>query len=172
VTDVTVRFDRGREGLTPAGVINLVRDVKPGLKPKQATNLAEAVRRRNSDASQTPPAAKAAPPSPLPLPPVRATGLVLPAFALLHVCGVIRRVALLKRTAPSSYCALRITITGALCFVFVPCVCAFTEARPRSRSLPVACVACCTGGYLPPPYVSTPSLSSGPADRREVVCEY
>ena len=49
MTDVTVRFDRGREGLTPAGVINLVRDVKPGLKPKQATNLAEAVRRRNSD---------------------------------------------------------------------------------------------------------------------------
>ena len=49
VTDVTVRHDRGRDALTPAGVINLVRDVKPGLAPKQATNLAEALRRRNSD---------------------------------------------------------------------------------------------------------------------------
>ena len=38
----------------------------------------------------------------VPVPPVRATGPVLPAFALFRVYGIIRRVALLKRTVPSS----------------------------------------------------------------------
>ena len=173
VTDVTVRFDRGREGLTPAGVINLVRDVKPGLKPKQATNLAEAVRRRNSDRLTNTTSCQSSAHLPTPAP-ARSSDRPRASCFCLAPClrGNSPRGLTFKRTAPSSYCALRITITGALCFVFVPCVCAFTEARPRSRSLPVACVACCTGGYLLPPYVSTPSLSSGPADRREAVCEY
>jgi hypothetical protein len=79
VTDVTVRHDRGRDGLTPAGLINLARNVKPGLAPKQAANLVVCPEQLGLTFGWLPPAAKAAPTSPIPLPPVRATGRVLPA---------------------------------------------------------------------------------------------
>ena len=49
ITDVVRRHDRGRDGLTPAGVISLVASVKPNLSEKQAKNLAHNLRKRNGD---------------------------------------------------------------------------------------------------------------------------
>ena len=49
VVDVVQRHDRGRDGLTPVGVVSLIASVKPGLKHKQAENLAQKFRKRNSD---------------------------------------------------------------------------------------------------------------------------
>ena len=48
ITDVVRRYDRGRDGLTPAGVISLVASVKPNLSEKQANNLAHNLRRPSS----------------------------------------------------------------------------------------------------------------------------